>query len=264
MDPCELRLAKGDTAVSDLVASRVPLVEFAIRAGLAGFDLETAEGRVQAMKQAAPLVAKIKDRSLRPEYARRLAGWLGMEVEAVTAAVADASGDKGGAPRRAAPEEAPVDVALVRLEREALKLAVQTPFAVAPIFDELHEDVFTDPRSKAVHEVVRKAGGVSTAPGGEDWVAALLAECPDDAVRQTLMALAVEAPLTDWELPRYGQATLSQLQMHAAERRVKELKGRLQRVNPVEEEDLYHRTYAELISLEKTVRAFREAGISSL
>ena len=34
--------------------------------------------------------------------------------------------------------------------------------------------------------------------------------------------------------------------------------------NPVEEEDVYHRTYAELIALEKTVRAFREAGISEL
>jgi DNA primase len=94
MDPCELRLEKGDTAVVDLVASRVPLVEFAIKSGLAGFDLETAEGRVQALKHAAPLVARIKDVALRPEYARRLAGWLGMQVEDVTAAVAEA----GGAP----------------------------------------------------------------------------------------------------------------------------------------------------------------------
>ncbi len=261
MDPCELRLAKGDAAVSDLVAGRVPLVEFAIRAGLANFDLESAEGRVQGLKHAAPLVAKIKDRSLRPEYARRLAGWLGMEVEAVTAAVAHEGGEKGA--RR--PTEKPVvDVAQVRLEREALKLAVQAPFAVSPIFDELHEDVFTDDRSRAVHEVVRKAGGVSASPGGEAWVAALLEEAQDDTVRTTVTALAVEAPLTEWELPRYGQLTMSQLQMHAATRRVAELKGRVQRINPVDEPDLYNRTYAELIGLEKTVRAFREAGINEL
>jgi DNA primase len=260
MDPCELRLAKGDAAVSDLVASRVPLVEFAVRAGLAQFDLESAEGRVQALKHAAPLVAKIKDRALRPEYARRLAGWLGMEVEAVTAAVGEAGGSAVPA-RQAAPQ---VDAALIRLEREALKLAVQAPFAVAPIFDELHDDVFTDERGRQVHETIRKAGGVSASPGGEAWVATLLEHASDDAVRTAVTALAVEAPLTDWELPRYGQATLSQLQMHAATRRVAELKGRLQRINPVEQEDLYHRTYAELIGLEKTVRAFREAGISEL
>ncbi len=263
MDPCELRLAKGDAAVSDMVASRTPLVEFAIRSGLANFDLETAEGRVQALKHAAPLVAKIKDRALRPEYARRLAGWLGMEVEAVTTAVAEAGGQP--APERRQPAEPqPVDAAVVRLEREALKLAVQVPFAVSPIFDELHEDVFTDERGKQVHETIRKAGGVSTSPGGEAWVERLLEHAPDDTVRTAITALAVEAPLTDWELARYGQATLSQLQMQAATRRVAELKGRLQRINPVEQEDLYHRTFAELIALEKTVRAYREAGISEL
>jgi DNA primase len=239
----------------------VPLVEFAIKSGLAGFDLETAEGRVQALKHAAPLVARIKDVALRPEYARRLAGWLGMQVEDVTAAVAEAGGAPAPKGRAARP---PVDIALVRLEREALKLAVQAPFAVAPIFDELHDDVFTDERSRAVHEVVRKAGGVSASPGGEAWVARLLEEAPDDVVRSTVTTLAVEAPLTEWELPRYGQATLSQLQMQAATRRVAELKGKLQRLNPVEEPDAYNRTFAELIGLEKTVRAFREAGINEL
>ena len=152
----------------------------------------------------------------------------------------------------------------MRLEREALKLAVQAPFAVAPIFDELHEDVFTDERGRQVHETIRKAGGVSASPGGEAWVATLLEHASDDTIRTAITALAVEGLLTDWELPRYGQATLSQLQMQAATRRVTELKGRLQRINPVEQEDLYHRTFAELIALEKTVRAFREAGISEL
>jgi DNA primase len=33
------------------------------------------------------LVAQIRDKSLRPEYTRLLAGWLGVEVELVTAAV---------------------------------------------------------------------------------------------------------------------------------------------------------------------------------
>ncbi len=46
MDPCELRIAKGDAAVRDLVARRQPLFEFAVRSVLAGFDLETSEGRV--------------------------------------------------------------------------------------------------------------------------------------------------------------------------------------------------------------------------
>ena len=261
MDPCELRLAKGDAAVSDMVAARVPLVEFAVKAALAKFDLETAEGRVQALSQAAPLVARIKDHALRPEYARLLAGWLGMEVEAVTASVAQAGGAPAPKQRTARPA---ADAAVVQLEREALKLAVQCPVLVAPIFDELDDEVFTDERARLVQETVRKAGGVASAAGGETWVAQLLEACPDDALRSAVTALAVESPLTDWELPRYAEATLTQLQMHAATRRATEVKGKLQRLNPVEEPELYNRTYAELIGLEKTVRAFREAGIGNL
>lgn len=263
MDPCELRLAKGDTAVLDLVAARVPLVEFAVKASVARYDLDTAEGRVQALEAAAPLVAKIKDRSLRPEYARRLAGWLGMEVEPVAARVGELSDDRG-APQQRRTVRPSADAALFQLEREALKLAVQVPVTVAPIFDELDDSVFTDEALRLVHQTVRKAGGVGPAIAGEAWVGALLEQAPDDATRSVLKALAVEAPLTDWELERYAEATLTQLQMHAATRGVAELKSKLQRINPVVETEVYNRTYTELIALEKTARAFREQGISSL
>jgi DNA primase len=184
-----------------------------------------------------------------------------MEVEAVTARVSELT---GGAPaqRRAAPPQA--DAALLRLEREALKLAVQAPVSVAPIFDALDAEVFTDETHRMVLDAVHKAGGVSTAVAGESWGAALLEAAPDDLIRSAVMALAVEAPLTDWELDRYAAATLSQLQMHAATRQITELKGRLQRINPVEEPELYNRTYGELIRLEATARGHREGGISNL
>jgi len=91
LDPCELRQAQGSEAVRDLIARRIPLFEFAIRSELDRHDLETPEGRVAALRAAAPVVATIRDRSLRPEYARTLAGWLGMEVEPVLAAVAGGS-----------------------------------------------------------------------------------------------------------------------------------------------------------------------------
>ena len=74
LDPCELRQERGDVAVRDLIARRVPLFEFAIKSSIKQFDLTTAEGRVSALNSTAPLISKIKDQSLRPEYARSLAG----------------------------------------------------------------------------------------------------------------------------------------------------------------------------------------------
>ena len=44
MDPCELRQHKGDTAVRDLIARRVPLFEFAIRSTIGTYDLEHQRG----------------------------------------------------------------------------------------------------------------------------------------------------------------------------------------------------------------------------
>ena len=89
-DPCDLRLALGDVAVQELVASRTPMFEFAIRTQLRQHNLDTAEGRVAALRECAPIVASIKDANLRPEYARMLAGWLGMDEARVSQTVADA------------------------------------------------------------------------------------------------------------------------------------------------------------------------------
>ncbi len=96
MDPCDLRLKSGDGALRDLVARRTPLFEFAIRTALAEHDLESAEGRVSALRRCVPMVARIKDSMLRDEYARRLAGWVGWaEVAQVIG-----TGTRGGAEAR--------------------------------------------------------------------------------------------------------------------------------------------------------------------
>ncbi|MBB1246939.1 DNA primase, partial [Streptomyces durbertensis] len=78
MDPCELRLAKGDAAVRELVDGRSRLFEFALRQVVDQHDLDSAEGRSAALEAAAPIVARIKDGSLQHEYAVRLAGLLGI------------------------------------------------------------------------------------------------------------------------------------------------------------------------------------------
>src|SRR6201988_1306698 len=79
MDPCDLRLKSGDGALRDLVARRTPLFEFAIRTAIAEMDLDSAEGRVAALRRCVPMVVQIKAPTLRDEYARQLAGWVGWD-----------------------------------------------------------------------------------------------------------------------------------------------------------------------------------------
>jgi DNA primase len=68
----------GDEAVRELITRRQPMFEFAIRTSLRGFDLDTAEGRMQASRVTIPIVARIRELSLRDDYARQLSGWLGL------------------------------------------------------------------------------------------------------------------------------------------------------------------------------------------
>ncbi|WP_449063257.1 DNA primase, partial [Planomonospora algeriensis] len=81
LDPCDLRVAKGDAAVRDLVASRQPLFAFAIRSVISRHDMSTNEGRLAALDAAAPIVAGIRDRALRQLYGVDLDRWLGFNNE---------------------------------------------------------------------------------------------------------------------------------------------------------------------------------------
>ena len=104
LDPCDLRLQRGDGAVRALMDAKSPMFEFAIDQALQRFDLSTVEGRAGALTAAAPIVAEIRDPAIRPGYTRVLARKLGLELSEVRAAVtqaarrgAAAAGGAGGA-----------------------------------------------------------------------------------------------------------------------------------------------------------------------
>ncbi|MEV6601682.1 DNA primase [Actinoplanes sp. NPDC051346] len=261
MDPCELRLAKGDLAVRDMIAGREPLVDFALRHTLARFDLDTVEGRVEAMRRAAPLVAKIKDREKRPEYARKLAGDLGMDLDPVLRAVAAAQSPEApvAAQRRAA------DSPQRQVERETLKLALQLPVLAGPMFDAIEGDAYGDPVLREVRAAVAAAGGTASATGGAVWIEAVRDACQDLGAKALIGELAVEPLLVDGEADlRYVQITLARLQVGSVTTRIKDLKSKVQRLNPVAHKDEYLALAGELFSLEQHARALRDQAAGAL
>ena len=262
MNPCELRLAKGDAAVRDLVARREPLIAFALRSVLSRYDLETAEGRVGALRATAPLVAKIKDHALRPEYVRKLAGDLGMELETVQRAVGRGASPAAAArPATPSASDSPQEI----VEREALKLALQVPVLAGPMFDSIAVDGYHNPVHVAVRAAIAEAGGATGAVAGAGWVERVRDTCPDLAAKALVGELAVEPLRLDGEPdPRYVAVTLSRLQLSTVDRRVRELKSRLQRLNPVTHVDEHLRLFGELVSLEQHARALRDQAAGGL
>ena len=183
LDPCDLRMKEGDQGIPRLLSRRVPLFEFVIRTSLSHLDLDTSEGRVRGLRSAAPVVAGIRDRALKREYTRRLAGWLGLPDAEVHSAVR-AAGRRGPQPpaarggqwpadETAGPDAAtpvrglpPVTDPVEQLEREALAVIIQFPVAAHRArADELGADSFGQLTHRAVYEAVAAAGGTGEVPG---------------------------------------------------------------------------------------------------
>jgi DNA primase len=57
---------------------------------------------------------------------------------------------------------------------------------------------------------------------------------------------------------RYGAATLASLEEIAVTRALVQVKARMQRLNPVEEQQEYNRLFGELAALEQQRRVLRE------
>jgi len=260
LDPCDLRQHKGDLALRDLIAKRVPLFEFAIRTELKKHDLTTAEGRVNALNTAAPLVAAIRDKSLRPEYIKSLSGWLGTETEVVTAAVNSALKK---VTTSAAPVEAPTSDTAWRpnpneptliLEREVLKAKLQMPGLVLD-WKTIEEDAFTHPAYRELRRIIDSFG---TEP-------VLLENVSDERMRQLFTELSVEPVRTDGAVSdKYVASIVARLREVLVSRKIADLKSSLQRLNPVENVEQYNGAFADLVALETQKRGLHELSIGSL
>ncbi len=255
MDPCELRQSEGDSAVRDLIARRVPLFEFAIKSAMKDFDLSRPEGRVAALKVAAPLVSKIRDHSLRPEYARTLSGWLGMEVESVISEVKKYS--RGSSRKVDSVEEVESswrpdpNEPLLLLEREVLKARLQFP-ALAYQWREIEENAFSHPAYQKLREYLDSAVELESLA---------VSEIESEELASFVRELLVEPIRTSGEVSdRYLRSIFARLNEVALSRSIAEVKSTLQRLNPLESNE-YEELFAQLVSLESRRRKMHEQAL---
>ena len=260
LDPCDLRQQKGDLALRDLIARRVPLFEFAIRSELAHHKLDAAEGRINALNAAAPLVAQIRDKSLRPEYTRLLAGWLGLEVEIVSAAVSQGvkSHPRAQEPTAVTSEESnwrpdPHDARLI-LEREVLKSRLQEPaLFIESLWSDIEADAFTHPAYREMRKTIDGMQVLSIETITDEKIKTLFTELTVEPIRADGRATAL-----------YVESIIARLREVAISRSIAELKSSLQRLNPVENEIEYNAAFAALVALETTRRSLHDLALGSL
>ena len=273
MDPCDLRMAKGDSAVRDLVASRVPMFEFVIESLLQDFSLDTAEGRLQALRRTVPVVAQIRDTPLQTEYARQLAGWVGWpdpnevirqvreeakkpkQVKRSAWEMATPAQQNQPAPNQPAFELPDPQDPLLWAQREALKVALQYPEAAGSYFDGINPDAFTHPAYRAVRDAMGTVGGASNA--GSSWISHVSDEMTDAAGRNFVSELAVEEILAE-DPASYADSVLSRLQEVRVGNQIAQLKSQLQRMRPSDDEMAYNALFSDLVALEQARRELND------
>ena len=247
MDPCELRIKDGDGAVRDLIARRVPLFEFAIKSKLKLFNLATAEGRVSALKECAPLITRIRDKALRPEYIRSLAGWIGVDIELVRDAVGRGARETGEGTSQKVERNSPTYL----LEREVLKSILQYS-NVSVSWRQLTQNDFSDP---SLQEIIAK---VMEKPSRVEKISELI-ESSEPELGALITELTVE-PLRAAE-PTEGfiSSLVARVREVSVTRQIAELKSALLRLDP--EATDYGPTFAQLVSLEALRRTLHEKGL---
>jgi DNA primase len=271
LDPCDLRIKKGDAAVRELVARRVPLYRFVLANVVSKYDLDRADGRVDALRESARLVSSIRDRSKVDAFAREIASMVGVDVEEARAEVRRASSRRPARP--GAPPAADEQVAerparqelpglrdpRFAIERETLKVVLQHPMVIGRTTADVGPEDFMHPTYRAVWEVVTAGGGPAAGAGDASWSGRLRDAATDPAVASAISELSVEplptakAPTVDYVL----QYVVRLLELTAL-RRIDQVKSKMQRTNPVEHADAFNRMFGELAALEEHRRKLRD------
>jgi DNA primase len=269
LDPCDVRISRGDEALRQVIASRRPMYEFMIRRVMDQCDLNTVEGRSQALRGAIPLVQRIRDRVIRDGYARELAGWLGMNPadvarEIKSAQPATTTGPSAGASVIAdgSATDAPYQVSslandpVTLLERDGLMVLLQ------------HSEIVDKGRATAVLSTSFSHGALALLRdamvsafehyGTPGWVSKVTDETPPALA--TLVGQLAVAPLPGGadQIDRYCNGVTASLLDRELLRKKAELLSTLQRSDPERDPTGYRDVQEKLVAVEKERRDLRD------
>jgi DNA primase len=256
LDPADLRLKHGDTAVREMLTNRKPLFEFVIRHRLSKFDLSDVGSRVAAARSAAPVLAQISDSALRGGYLRQLADWVTLEVQEVeqlVAAVGSALKTETVAAVRLGEAPAPSRPVENRHDRQMLEVLLQHPSA----FDNaaLQRIAAAGLADSGHQQVVQAALRLAAKRDESNWANLLLIELPDELgglIRELAMA---QLPVNSAkDLDKYASGVVRGALLQALSREKTELLAALRRVDPDAKEQL-NQIQQQLVELDAERRA---------
>lgn len=251
MDPCDLRLNKGNYALSNLVDSAIPLFEFVIKTFVKEFDLNKAEGRINALTKITPVLKSIKNQLLQKEYIKLSANWLGLDADTIEESVS-----KNIPIQKEIKQNVETPSVERKIQREVLKVVFQYPELSKAWLGQLTIESFTYPPYKEVFE------RLNDFEIDDQLASNLVVGIENESIKKGVSSLAVE-PFNFEVDQNYVDSVFSRLLEFGATSQIEELKSRLQReqdqLSPAEQEEIFK----ELMNLEEYRRALRDHAIGS-
>jgi DNA primase len=256
LDPSDLRQQRGDTAVVQMLDSKIPLFEFVIRHRIEQFDLVQLESRIAAARAAAPVVGEITDPALRMGYVRKLADWVSLEVSEIEPMVSQQSKViKKDSVREMSidQQEKPVAEEIDRMERAILEVLVQVPSAYSSNqLSRITSAGFGSAKLQQIAVVINDLIDKKDAP---DWLSQL-----GNAVReedQQLFRQLAVAPMPakdEASLNKYAKGVVQKAMMNALDREKSDLLMALRRFDPEKQHKEMELIQRHLQDLEKERR----------
>ncbi|MDR3127775.1 MAG: DNA primase [Bifidobacteriaceae bacterium] len=157
MDPCDLRIKKGDEAISKLITSAQPLFEYVIKSAIKGIELNTPERRIKALEIAAPIISNIKDTGLQIQYIELAANWLRLDYKIVQNKITKPQNNIIS--RNTNNSTKIINLSLSDI---VLTTLLQTPEMVPEnYYNQLNDRFFNSQNNKTVYKVITNLGGLS-------------------------------------------------------------------------------------------------------
>ncbi len=273
LDPCDLRISRGDSAVLQMIDTKRPIYEFALDQKISGHDLSSYPGRLSAATAAVSVLTKISDLGAREEYVRILAGKVQLGSDEInrllSAEVAKLRSSAVAGARRGMdidpgepplPEDAPAFPAPnlndpnTRLEQEVLAVILQAPTSLT---EEgvllICQQMFATP----AYVVITDAAAQSIASLKQaDWFTQIVSKTPEVLHNLLRQLAAKELPIRDAEqLNEYALSVVNSARKKIMMRQKSALVAALGSLDVEAQPDEHNRIQQALVVLEGQIRS---------
>ena len=271
LDPCDLRIQKGDQAVIQMIQSRRPIYEFALDQKIQGHDLTSYPGRLSAATAAVPVLAKLADLGAREQYVRMLAAKVQLSNDEVNRLLSQeltkqrAQAVQSSRRGDFEPVEPPQDDqpefptpnlsdANTRFEQEVLAVLLQLPSAWS---SQALNQICTELFANVTYSVI--AGAVSSSAnqiGEANWIDYVLANAPEPLHSMIRSLAAKPLPVTDSKQAlEYADGVINSALKKILVRNRAALISALALVNKDSHPDQHSKIQRDLVALEEKIRA---------